>query len=125
MTAMLSLLCLLSAPSAWAQTPDPSSQTPPLTELEKRLTMTELEKRYTKLGRGVANVAFGWLEIPVTMYERLEDGHAGADILVVGPIVGAVRAIMRTGVGVVEVLTFSVSTKDDDFRPWLYPEYVF
>jgi putative exosortase-associated protein (TIGR04073 family) len=116
MAVMLTLLCLLSTPSAWARTDGPTQETP---------QPTELEKRFTKLGRGVTNIAFGWLEIPLTTNKRLEDGHSGADVLVVGPTLGTVRAIMRTGIGIVEVLTFPVSSKEDDFGPWIYPEYVF
>ena len=85
-----------------------------------------------KLGRGISNIAFGALEIPI----RIADTNAqcGAiKALTAGTLHGVVMFIARVGVGVVEVVTFPMPLPGatDDVRdsgwgygPILTPEWV-
>lgn len=86
---------------------------------------TGLEKRLTKLGRGLSNIMFGWAEIPVTFDEKLNQGKPLAYLLGVVPVLGTARAFMRTGTGVFEVVTFPFSDKDVNYEAVLEPEYIF
>ena len=61
----------------------------------------------TKLGRGLANLTFGWLEVP----QNLDNGYAQrpddvATGLFTGVAAGLVKTVQRTGVGAYETLTF-------------------
>ena len=62
-------------------------------------------KPIEKLGRGIANVAFGALEVPMKMWDVNEDagGIAG---LTYGPLRGVCFCIAREVVGVVDIITF-------------------
>ena len=86
---------------------------------------TGIEKAFTKLGRGLSNVMLGWAEIPVTFDERLKQGRPLGHLLGVAPVVGSVRAVMRTGTGVFEMVTFPFSDRDVNYEAVLEPEYIF
>ena len=60
-----------------------------------------------KLGRGVSNVAGGWLEIPLNISKRY-DLHDTGTSLAVGAIAGLFKGVVRTVVGVYETLTFFI-----------------
>lgn len=66
---------------------------------------SNLHPAFVKLGRGVSNIAGGWLEIPLNLDQRYAPQDTGASI-VTGAIVGVVRAVVRTGVGAYETATF-------------------
>lgn len=78
---------------------------------------------FSKLGRGVANVLTGWVEIPKNIYSTsLEDNAlAGATL---GLAKGAGMTIVRTGAGIFEVATFPFPLPEG-YKPILEPEYVF
>ena len=62
-------------------------------------------KPLEKLGRGIANVAFGALELPIQMQEtKLKYG--GIAGLTYGTLRGVAFVLARLGVGVVEIVTF-------------------
>jgi putative exosortase-associated protein (TIGR04073 family) len=86
---------------------------------------TGLEKSMTKLGRGLSNVLFGWAEIPVTFDEKLKQGKSLQYLLGVVPVLGTTRAVMRTGTGVFEMVTFPFSDRDVNYEAVLQPEYLF
>jgi putative exosortase-associated protein (TIGR04073 family) len=86
---------------------------------------TGFEKRLTKLGRGISNILFGWAEIPVTFDRKLKEGKPLAYLVGVVPVLGTARAIMRTGTGVFEAVSFPVSDKAVNFDAVLEPEYIF
>ena len=75
-----------------------------------------------KLGRGLSNVGLGWVEIFKGMQSVGEEKGfwAGATW---GPLYGAANAIKRTGVGVVETVTFPVRGANN-YGPILEPEFV-
>jgi len=114
----LVLAVALIAPgfTSYAQVYDPEIDLPKQTGIEKRLT---------KLGRGFSNILWGWAEIPVTFDKKLKDGKPFAYLFGVAPVLGTARAIMRTGTGVFEVVSFPFSDKDVNFEALLEPEYIF
>ena len=99
-----------------AQSYDPDDEIP---------TPTLLEKRLTKMGRGLSNVAFGWTELPLTFHRKLNEGRPLTYLLGVVPILGTVRVGMRMGVGVYEFFTFFTSSQEVNFEAILEPEYLF
>lgn len=78
---------------------------------------------FSKLGRGVANVLTGWIEIPKNIYATsVEDNVlAGATL---GLAKGAGMTIVRTGAGIYEVATFPFPLPEN-YDPILEPEYAF
>lgn len=102
--------------SASAQHYDPEQELPRPTYLDKALT---------KLGRGVSNVLLGWAEIPVTFDEKLKLGRSFGYLIGVAPVLGTARAIIRTGTGVYEMVTFPVDVPDKNYEAIIEPEYIF
>lgn len=86
---------------------------------------TGLEKRLTKLGRGFSNILWGWAEIPVTFDKKLKEGKPFAYLFGVAPVLGTARAVMRTGTGVFEAVSFPFSDEAVNFDAVLEPEYIF
>jgi putative exosortase-associated protein (TIGR04073 family) len=69
-----------------------------------------------KLGRGIANIAFGFLEIPETVAEVNErDGNAAAATY--GVVRGVGRFFFRMGMGIYEVTTHPFPTYRESYRP--------
>ena len=66
----------------------------------------------TKLGRGVSNLLFGWLEIPLNVQKRYTTTDTVGSGLA-GTAIGIFKGAVRTGVGRYETVTF--------FLP--YPEH--
>lgn len=107
---------IIPVASSWAQTYDPENEIPKPTGIEKSLT---------KLGRGLSNIMLGWAEIPVTFDRKLKEGKPLGYLLGVVPVLGGARAIMRTGTGFFEVVTFPYSNKQVNYEAILEPEYIF
>jgi len=76
-----------------------------------------------KLGRGVANILTGWLEIPKNIYNTSIEANPMVGITV-GTAKGIGMSIVRTGAGVYEVFTFPFPLPED-YVPILEPEFVF
>ena len=75
-----------------------------------------------KAARGMANTALGWLEIPKQINLTVtEDGVAKG--VFVGPMKGLGMALVRTGAGVCEFLTFYVAWPGF-YAPYFDPAYV-
>ena len=113
---LVALSLLLQIQPVAAQDYDPEVDLPKATGIEKRLT---------KLGRGLSNILFGWAEIPVTFDRKLKQGKPLAYLVGVAPVLGTGRAIMRTGTGIFETVTFPFSDRDINFEAVLEPEYIF
>ena len=81
-----------------------------------------------KLARGVANVATGWVELPVQVVRTTElDGNIAG--LTVGVAKGVKFGIGRTALGVWEIATFwlanySKQVGSDSYGPLVEPEFV-
>ena len=71
-----------------------------------------------KLGRGLANVAFGWAEIPVTIgtINSKEGNSAAAGY---GVVKGTARAFTRFGVGLYEALLWPMPVFQGTYYPVL------
>jgi putative exosortase-associated protein (TIGR04073 family) len=76
-----------------------------------------------KLGRGLSNTTFGWVELPGGI-QGIGERHGVGAAATWGVLHGAGRAIQRTAIGIFEVLTFPLGTPTD-FEPLIEPEFVF
>lgn len=76
-----------------------------------------------KLGRGVANVATGWVELPKTIHAEAS-AHDAFTGIVYGLMKGAGKTVIRTGAGAYEVATFLFPVPKD-YQSVIDPEYVF
>ena len=80
-----------------------------------------------KLSRGVANIIYGILEIPVEI-QKVNAREGSTVAYSYGIIHGIKKTGVRFGYGVYEVLTFPIPTYKDTFRPFykkpieIYPE---
>lgn len=113
---IVAMAFVFSGAGAMAQSYDPAQDLPQPTKWQKRIE---------KLGRGVSNVVFGWTEIPLTVDEKINQGKPLTYILTTAPIVGTVKAIMRTGVGAYEIVTFTGTKPERNYEPILEPAYLF
>ena len=78
---------------------------------------------FTKLGRGVANILTGWVEIPKNIYSTSVQDNAFAGVTL-GLAKGVGMTLVRTGSGVFETVTFPFPLPEN-YKPILQPEYVF
>ena len=76
-----------------------------------------------KLGRGLANAGFGWIEI-LGGVERSTTQDNIVSGVTVGPVQGLGNAIGRTVLGVWEVATFPIPTNHGTYEPVTSPEFV-
>lgn len=60
----------------------------------------------TKLGRGITNIATGWIEIPKEISKEVRDSDIGA--FIIAPFKGFGKAIARTLAGALETVTFII-----------------
>ncbi|MGI8889342.1 MAG: exosortase system-associated protein, TIGR04073 family [Chthoniobacterales bacterium] len=71
-----------------------------------------------KLSRGIANMAFGWSEVPVTIARiNKEEGNSAAASY--GVIKGTGRAFARFGVGFYETLLWPIPAYKSTYYPVL------
>ena len=85
----------------------------------------DAETSYTanrKLGRGLANLTFGWLDVLKGIQDVTQDHNFFAGITW-GTVSGAGKAIVRTGAGVYEVVTFPFPGTQH-YAPIVKPEFV-
>lgn len=76
-----------------------------------------------KLGRGIANILTGWVELPKNIYDTsVEDNPLSG--LTIGLAKGVGMTIVRTGAGVYETVTFPFPIPEG-YAPVLEPEFVF
>jgi putative exosortase-associated protein (TIGR04073 family) len=76
-----------------------------------------------KLGRGIANILTGWIELPKNIYDTsVEDNPLSG--LTIGLAKGVGMTIVRTGAGVYETVTFPFPIPEC-YAPVLEPEFVF
>ena len=106
-------LLLCSAPGAWSRESPFASDNPD--KVEDAMKRYSLNLAFDKLGRGVTNLLFGWLEIPSTIQKRYNTTDTGTSLLM-GAVIGLFRGLMRTGVGAYETVTFLLPYPED-FAP--------
>ena len=66
---------------------------------------------FTKLGRGVANTATGWVELPASIGEKKREGTAVL-WLVTGTVEGLIKAVTRTFYGVWDIVSCPIPPYD-------------
>jgi putative exosortase-associated protein (TIGR04073 family) len=76
-----------------------------------------------KLGRGLANILTGWIELPKNICDTSVEDNPLAG-LTIGLAKGIGMTIVRTGAGIYEVVTFPFPIPED-YGPVLEPEFVF
>ncbi|MFV1996001.1 MAG: exosortase system-associated protein, TIGR04073 family, partial [Verrucomicrobiales bacterium] len=96
----IALLGIVSVAVADIQAPPKSRQTPT-----------------RKLARGLANVLYGWTELPVTVWRSHESGDQATEFIVYGIINGLERTGARIAYGVYEVVNFHRPLYKDSYRP--------
>ena len=69
-----------------------------------------------KLGRGLANIAFGVTEIPTAMSE-MNEREGNSALWSYGAVRGIGRFFARLGYGIYEVTTFPFPTTRSSYRP--------
>ncbi|UFS72038.1 exosortase system-associated protein, TIGR04073 family [Geomonas sp. RF6] len=98
------------------------AQADPLKSIEDSAPQEVVDGMANKAARGVANVATGWVEVPKQIAMTMkEDGVAMG--LTVGPLKGVGMALVRTGAGVAEALTFFIAWPEF-YEPYIEPAYV-
>lgn len=73
--------------------------------VDELMTSYNLHPALQKLGRGVSNFLGGWLEFPLNLQQRYTEADT-AGSLFTGAAYGVVKGVVRTGVGLYEVVTF-------------------
>jgi len=114
---LILLVLAVGVPVGWTE----SSSTAPKgsDRVEEFLGRHQMHPAFDKLGRGVANTLFGWMELPVNLHDRYDERNA-AGSLFTGIVYGVVKGLARTGVGVYETVTFFLPFPED-FAPILPP----
>lgn len=79
--------------------------------------------RLEKLVRGTVNTFTGWVEIPKNIYNTSVEENMVSGVTK-GTISGLGMAVVRTGCGVYEVVTFPFPLPER-YKPILYPVTVF
>ena len=74
----------------------------------------------SKLRRGLANFATGWVEIPIAMDKSIKESNPVFGVIV-GGIKGTVTGIVRTASGLFDMVTFPVPPYE---KTWLNPEFI-
>ena len=107
---------MLNGGLALAQSYDPDQAPPKPTLFEKRLN---------KFGRGLSNFFLGWAEVPKTINQKHKRGKSLSYLITTAPLIGTVKAFIRTGIGVKEVFTFTRTPPDLNYEAIIEPEYIF
>ena len=107
---------VLSSGTVFAQHYDPDQEIP---------KPTMMEKRVSKLGRGVTNFFFGWAEIPKAWHQGVQRQQPLTEIIGTNTIKGFTKAVIRMGGGVYETATFYWDTEKNAYEPIFEPEYLF
>lgn len=81
------------------------------------------DKAVRKLGRGLTNVATGWLEFPMQISNGMSE-TGGVEGFFLGLGKGAVWTVLREGAGVYDTATFLLPVPSD-YQPLMQPPTVF
>ncbi|MFC1806960.1 exosortase system-associated protein, TIGR04073 family [Candidatus Omnitrophota bacterium] len=83
-----------------------------------------VEKMGKKLGRGIVNVATGWVELPKNIYDTSVETNNPLMGITYGTLKGVGMTVVRTGAGAYDVATFLFPVPSE-YEPLLTPEFVF
>ena len=70
-----------------------------------------------KLSRGLANVLYGWTELPASVFRSANSGDQAAAVVFDGVIMGLERTGARLAYGLYEVINFRKPLYKDTYRP--------
>jgi putative exosortase-associated protein (TIGR04073 family) len=83
-----------------------------------------IEKIGKKLGRGIVNIATGWVELPKNIYDTSIETNNPLMGITYGTLKGLGMTVVRTGAGAYDTVTFLFPVPQD-YDPILQPEFVF
>jgi putative exosortase-associated protein (TIGR04073 family) len=83
-----------------------------------------IEKMGKKLGRGIVNIATGWVELPKNIYDTSVDTNNPLMGITYGTLKGLGMTVVRTGAGAYDTVTFLFPVPQD-YKPILQPQFVF
>ncbi|NQT95233.1 MAG: exosortase system-associated protein, TIGR04073 family [Candidatus Omnitrophica bacterium] len=83
-----------------------------------------VERMGKKLGRGIVNIATGWIELPKNIYDTSVETNNPLMGITYGTLKGLGMTVVRTGAGVYDTATFLFPVPQD-YQPILEPEFVF
>ena len=83
----------------------PPAQSGGSDRVEEMMGRYNLHPAFQKLGRGIANIFGGPMEIPLNIHKRYAASDTGGS-MATGAVYGLFKGLVRTGVGVYEVATF-------------------
>lgn len=86
-------------------------------KVDEAISRYNLHPAFEKLGRGLSNTLFGFLEIPLNIHERYSVSDTAGSWLT-GAAYGTFKGFVRTGVGLYEVVSFPLPYPED-FAPIL------
>ncbi len=81
------------------------------------------ENPASKLGRGLANIVTGWLEIPIEIGRKTAEGGDVAGIFI-APVTGLLKAVGRTASGILDVGTFIIPLAAKGYGSLIQPELI-
>ena len=74
-------------------------------QVDELLLRYNLHPAFEKLGRGTSNFLAGWMEVPLNIQYRYTP-HDAATSLFAGTALGIFKGVVRTGVGLYEIVSF-------------------
>ena len=107
--AALVLVAWCSVPAAWAE---PGAATPGPDRIDDAMSRYNIQPALEKLGRGLANLFGGWLEIPYNIHVRASQSDTAGSYFT-GAAHGLVRGVVRTAVGAYETVSFFIPYPED------------
>ncbi len=113
---LMALVGLLAAATACAAE---EKNPPPTDRVDDFFIRHNLHPAAQKLGRGIGNIATGWMEIPATMEKRYTPQDAPTAIFT-GLTYGLLKGVARTAVGVYETVTCAIPYPEN-YAPILPP----
>ena len=109
------LLAGMIAPAGGSE--ESATAVPPQDRVDEAMGRYNLHPAFAKLGRGTANTLGGWMELPLNIQQRYTERDT-AGSLFTGVAYGVFKGLVRTGVGLYEVVTFFLPYPEE-FAPIL------
>ena len=104
------LTVMLGTPAVWAH--ERHERRAGEDEIDALMSRYNLHPMFHKLGRGVSNTLGGWMEVPLNIRKRQTDTDTAGSYFA-GAGIGAFKGLIRTAVGLYEVVTSFVPLPED------------
>jgi len=105
MIGLLWMLGLGISPAAWPQSEGPPPAAVEQDRVDELMGKYNLHPAFEKLGRGTSNFLGGWMEVPLHIDKRYAKHDTGGSFFT-GAAHGVFRGVLRTFVGLYEMVTF-------------------